>query len=58
MDVGTPLARLIRWLVPIDDSPSHSGRAEQFVPGEATKALLRLQHCRTWRAGDKPLSHV
>ena len=31
MDVGTPLARLIRWLVHIDDSASHSGRAEQFL---------------------------
>lgn len=31
MDMGTPLARLILWLVPIDDSASHSGRPEQFL---------------------------
>lgn len=31
MDVGTPLARLILWLVPIDDCASHSGRPEQFL---------------------------
>lgn len=31
MNMGTSLAFLILWLVPIDDSLSHSGRPGQFL---------------------------